>query len=141
MPNHTVTVEQNAAPEDVQVINQALQNYNRASLPPIQDGILTVFARNEQGEIQGGLVGWTYKNWFHISSLWVDDNLRGTGLGKRVLMASEEEARQRGCIGSHLDTFSFQAPEFYASQGYEIFGQLEGYFGAHTRFFYKKALV
>ncbi len=141
MPHFTVQAEDDAAAEDVQFINQALQAYNRVSVPPINDGILTVFARDESGEISGGLVGWTYKNWMHISALWVDQNLRGQGLGKRVLEAAETEAKSRGCTGVHLDTFTFQAPEFYEALGYTVFGSLEGYFGDHTRFFYRKSLV
>ena len=33
--------------------------------------------------------------------------------------AGEDIARKRGCIGAWLDTFAFQAPEFYKKQGYE----------------------
>jgi hypothetical protein len=45
----------------------------------------------------------------------------------------------RGCHSARLDTFSFQAPEFYRRMGYEVFGVLD-YPPDHKRIFLKKQL-
>ena len=49
-------------------------------------------------------------------------------------------ARQRGCIGAYLDTFGFQAPNFYPKHGYEIFGTIEDHPRGSRRVFFKKQL-
>lgn len=36
----------------------------------------------------------------------------------------EEEARKRGCHSVHVDTMSWQAPEFYKKYGYKIISEL-----------------
>jgi hypothetical protein len=38
----------------------------------------------------------------------------------------------------HLDTFDFQAKDFYVKHGYEVFGVLEDCPEGHVRYFMKK---
>ena len=38
---------------------------------------------------------------------------------------AEDEARDEGCRYVHLDSHSFQAPDFYKKLGYEEFGRLQ----------------
>ncbi len=66
--------------------------------------------------------------------------MRGQSYGQRLLALAEEEARKRGAEYAYLDTLSFQAPEFYKKQGYEIFGTLEDFPKGHQRYFMTKAL-
>ena len=61
----------------------------------------------------------------HIDILWVDDKFRGQGLGSKLLLAAENEARRRGCHSVHVDTMSWQAPDFYKKHGYKIISELE----------------
>ncbi|GAQ00024.1 hypothetical protein NIES2104_65890 [Leptolyngbya sp. NIES-2104] len=39
-----------------------------------------------------------------------------------------------------MDTFSFQAPEFYQKLGYTVFGELPDFPIGHRRLFLKKVL-
>ena len=73
--------------------------------------------------------------------LWLRDELRGQGHGRALLEAAETEATRRGCGGVFLDSYSFQAPGFYARLGYETFAVLEDFPRAHRRHFLRKALV
>ncbi|WP_247749109.1 GNAT family N-acetyltransferase [Rhizobium sp. L245/93] len=57
-----------------------------------------------------------------------------------MLQQAEGWARERGCVGVWLDTFSFQAPGFYEKQGYTVFGVLDHYPGEMQRFFLRKML-
>ena len=72
--------------------------------------------------------------------MWVKEELRGQGYGHQLLAMAEIEARQRGATEAYLDTFSFQAPEFYKKNGYQIFGVLENFPPGHQRFYLTKAL-
>ena len=91
-------------------------------------------------EIVGGILGEVYWGWFYVDLLWVREDLRGLGHGHRLLIAAEDEARKRGAKNAYLDTFSFQAPEFYFHHGYEVFGELEGFPTGYNRYFLKKEL-
>ncbi|EKE01771.1 MAG: acetyltransferase, GNAT family [uncultured bacterium] len=58
----------------------------------------------------------------YISVLWVDEKYRYSGLGHRLLEKVEQDAKEKGGYLAHLDTFDFQAKDFYLKYGYEIFG-------------------
>jgi GNAT superfamily N-acetyltransferase len=92
------------------------------------------------GNIAGGLIGETYWDWLYINLLFVKEELRGSGYGHRLMQLAEEEARKRGMKHAYLDTFSFQAPEFYRAQGYRPFGQLEEFPPGYQRIFFTKDL-
>jgi ribosomal protein S18 acetylase RimI-like enzyme len=90
--------------------------------------------------IAGGLMGSTHYGWLYINLLWVKEELRGQGYGHRLLKLAEEEARKRGARNAYLDTFSFQAPDFYKQHGYEVFGELQDFPVGYRRYYLKKQL-
>ncbi|MFF2511535.1 GNAT family N-acetyltransferase [Streptomyces sp. NPDC058086] len=82
---------------------------------------LHVWALDADGALAGGLVGHTWTTWLHVTYLWVDTPHRGAGLGGRLLAEAERLAHEeRGCRNSRLETWDFQAPEFYKQHGYEV---------------------
>lgn len=98
---------------------------------------LAVLARR-QGTVVGGAIGRTGWAWLYVGRLWVADDLRGAGLGSELMSALESAARERGCIGAWLDTFSFQARPFYEHLGYRQFGELCDFPPGHSRHFMAK---
>ena len=86
------------------------------------------------------MIAETYWDWLYVDLLWVKDKLRGRGFGHRLLTLAEDEARQRGAKNAYLDTFSFQAPDFYERHGYQVFGELPEFPPGHRRLFLTKRL-
>ncbi len=74
----------------------------------------------------GAAIGHTWGQSCELGQLWVAEASRRQGLGSRLIRRYEAEARARGCELIYLDTFSFHAPEFYASHGYEVACELGG---------------
>lgn len=95
----------------------------------------------ETQEVVGGLLGSTSYGYLHIDAVFVPVALRGTGIGRELVLVAEAEALGRGCIGAWLDTFSFQAPGFYEKLGYSLFAVLHDNPPGHTRHFFKKSLT
>lgn len=96
-----------------------------------------------QGErLVGGCTGSTEDlwQWFTLDSMWVDEVLRGSGLGAALLAEAEDEARRRGCRWAKLNTWDFQAPGFYERCGYEEYGREVDYPPGHTNFLMRKTL-
>jgi len=96
--------------------------------------------RSDDGSVVGGIYGATMWTWLMIDGLWISSSLRGRGLGRKLLLAAESEAIARGCTGSWLGTFDFQARDFYEHLGYMIFSELPGFPPGHTHFHLRKTL-
>jgi ribosomal protein S18 acetylase RimI-like enzyme len=133
-------IEDEPPPEDVAVLNDRLYRHNAAITGCDNGRRLTIFVRDEGREIVAGLHGWTWGQTGFVQTLWVREDLRGRGLGARLLAAAEVEAARRGCREMHLDTHSYQAPGFYRRRGYEVLGELPGWPDQTTRIFLRKTL-
>lgn len=117
-------VHDQPAEADVEVLPNRLEAFNESRWPGHQKWRpLAVFARKGEA-IVAGLAGETYSGWFFIRYLWVSDALRGSGIGRELMVAAEARAAERGCHSAWVDTFSFQAPGFYEKLGYAPFGEL-----------------
>lgn len=102
---------------------------------------LHVWALAQDGALAGGLVGHTWAAWLHVALLWVDEAHRGTGLGSRLLSSAEVTAREeRDCLAARLETWDFQAPEFYKKQGYEVVCAIPDYPPGVTEYTFTKRL-
>ncbi|AQR94892.1 GNAT family N-acetyltransferase [Clostridium saccharoperbutylacetonicum] len=126
--------------QDEETIFKNLLEYNLARLEDKNPKDLGVYLEDEKGEMIGGLIGNTHGNWLTIKFLWVSENARGQSIGSKLLKKAEETAKERGCKYVFLDTFSFQAPEFYKKYGYEEKFVLEEYPIEGKRHYYTKTL-
>jgi ribosomal protein S18 acetylase RimI-like enzyme len=119
-------------------LHAILDDYNTGHVGPAKHLPLWIFARDAEGRVQGGVRGQTYWSWCSINVLTVAQPYRRQGIGSRLLAKAEEIAKARDCAGIHLDTVSFQAPDFYRRRGYTEFGRIEDYPPGHTRFWLMK---
>ncbi|MCF2527096.1 GNAT family N-acetyltransferase [Yinghuangia soli] len=100
-----------------------------------------VYAIGDGGEVVGGVAGKTWAYWLHVDLLWVDKEHRGAGLGGQLLARAEEIARtEHGCTHVRLETWDFQAPEFYRKKGYAVVGEVHDYPPGVTEYILAKKL-
>jgi GNAT superfamily N-acetyltransferase len=116
------------------LLADALLNYNEAMLGRSDLRPLALPIRSaDDGRIVGGLWGRTSFRWLYVELLFVPEALRGRHIGTELLRLAEAEARNRGCLGSWLDTFSSKAHRFYETQGYTLFGEISDYPPGNSR--------
>ena len=142
MNRYTLTVEEYPSHRDAQFIIDNVYRYNRDQTQTNDKDVkrLAIFLRDSRNHVVGGILGWVYWDWLQIEFLWVKDDLRGMGYGKDLMFAAEERSLAMGCHQAYLETFSFQAPDFYKKLGYEVFGILEGFPGNHKKYYFRKPL-
>lgn len=101
----------------------------RAHLEPVwgttDRTYVSVYARNDGGEVVGGAICYVSWGWLYVDRLWVDAVHRRRGLGADLLAATEAFALDQGCHGVYLDTFGDEALGFYRRCGYEVWGTLD----------------
>ncbi len=103
---------------------------------------VVAFEAREDGAYLGGLSARFSPDlkWVFVELLAVAEEGRGKGIGRQLMACLEEEARSRGMDGIWLDTFSFQAPDFYRRLGYREFGRIDDYPENAARQFFLKRL-
>lgn len=137
-----IVVEEAPPESDLRAVERGLvEHATEAGIEPRQHRPLAVFARADSGHVVGGLVGDTVWGWLHVRQLWVTAAERGKGYGKALLRVAEDEAMRQGCRHAWLDTFDFQAREFYQRLGYAVFGSLADFPHQHVRFFMTRVLI
>jgi GNAT superfamily N-acetyltransferase len=118
-------------PDLAERLDQEISAFNAAASGHHDARMLSVAVRGDDGDLRGGLYGWTWGGCGYVDLLWVRDDQRGLGLGADLLAAAEAEIRRRGCDRVALSTHSFQAPGFYARLGYTECGRTPGYPRGH----------
>jgi GNAT superfamily N-acetyltransferase len=103
-------------------------------------GVEVADREGADGRLVAGIDGFTWGGYAMIEWLWVHDDLRGSGLGQRLMEAAEQEAGRRGCVVVRVNTHTFQAPGFYARLGYVRIGFAEGTPRDHGEVFLEKRL-
>ena len=112
-----------------------VRRFNEATAGPGDARPLVVTVRDGDGRLLAGVSGRTVYRHFLIEVLWVDPSHRHGGLGTRMMMLAEAEARTRGCVAAQVDTLSFQAPDFYRRLGFRQVGLVEDFPAGHRRHF------
>jgi ribosomal protein S18 acetylase RimI-like enzyme len=114
------TVHDDLPREESSIVDEGLGSANDRAAPLHEVQPLSCFARLASGQVVGGAIGRTWGPCCELQQLWVQPALRHAGIGARLVKAFEARAQARGCHTFYLETFNFQAPQFYSSLGYEV---------------------
>ena len=142
IPNTSYKLEFNA-PNAYNSLDQKLSEFNKSCVPATQtpEVIHLNFTIKNGDEVIAGLCA-DVSIWkiLYLSVFFVEENDRHQGLGAILLNKVEEKAKQLCATLSHLDTFDWQAKDFYIKHGYEVFGVLDDCPKGQKRYYMKKVL-
>jgi N-acetylglutamate synthase-like GNAT family acetyltransferase len=139
---YSISIEEDVGTEEIEILRDRIDQHTQSIFRDRISKQLTFFLRDEDRTIVGGVHGKCGSfGWLYVASLWVSEQTRGNGFGTGLMNCIEQEAIKNGCLNAYLDTFSFQAPEFYQKLGYKIFGELEDFPIGHARLFLRKTLI
>jgi len=107
--------------EESRYVRNRLIEFNAGQLPDDLKNRyeeINLHLKDDEGNVIAGLLSVLCWNWLEVDILWVDSLYRKQGQGSKLLMEAEKIAREKGCTFIKLNTFSFQAPDFYKKHGY-----------------------
>ncbi|MBB6672441.1 GNAT family N-acetyltransferase [Cohnella nanjingensis] len=130
--------------EESDYIRRRLIEYNAEHAPEnlssrYEEINLTI--KDGDGSVIGGMLAVLCWNWIEVDILWIEESLRGMGYGTRLLNFIENIAKEKNCTFIKLNTFSFQAPEFYLKNGYNEVAVFEDAPIGSNHYYFKKAIV
>jgi GNAT superfamily N-acetyltransferase len=140
MEHLALALEDNPSPEDLDFLEHQINEYNMVRTGARDFRHLAIFIRNAEKQIMAGLSGYTWAGFCEIRFLWVHEDVRGRGYGKQLLAAAETEVKTRGCSLVVLNSYSFQAPDFYRRLGYDKVGHVKGCPSGGANYYFKKHL-
>ncbi len=126
--------------ESINEIRDGLVEHNSQYLNGIERNKIAYYI-TERGKKVAGVTAEIFGSWLLINFLWVDKELRGSGMGSELMAKLEAYAKSKGCTFSLVDTFSFQAKPFYEKLGYECQMSLEQYPVSHARHYLTKQMA
>lgn len=129
--------------EDKQYIDDELYRFNLKHFPTDLRGRyeeVNLFLKDDQGNVRGGIISEICWNWLEIHTLMVDEEIRKSGYGTKLLAEVEKIALHRSCDFIKVDTLSFQALDFYEKNGYRIFGSIDNVGRDFKHYYLKKEL-
>ena len=139
-----ITIVESNDNEYMQVA-RAIYKFNMANLPANSSDNMTSlnFVIKDDRKVIGGAFGKILLcNCLSVEVLWVDPQYRNKDYGTQLMLKLEDAARKLGSRLSIVDTFDFQARDFYIKLGYIEFGVLEDCpCPGNIRYYLKKVLV
>jgi len=136
-----IIFKSNPSLKETDYLEQKLLHFNCSKIDNYSYDNFIIKAIDNSNSLIAGIHGEIGGGWLYIASLWVDENHRGQGIGKKLLSLAEETAFKNNCSGAYLYTYSFQSPKFWENLGYKVFGTLEGFCGNRAKYFMKKSLA
>jgi GNAT superfamily N-acetyltransferase len=105
-------------------IQAELASYNQDRLGQSPDRhTMAVLLRGTDTSVLGGIWGTVSFGWLSVDLAFVPVGMRRQGGGSAMLVALEQAATRSGARG--VRALSFQAPGFFARQGYSEYGRLK----------------
>ncbi|MCL6603660.1 MAG: GNAT family N-acetyltransferase [Paenibacillus sp.] len=121
-------------------VRNKIRDYNYMHFPDELKGRyqeVNLLLQDTEGNLCGGIIGEICWNWLEIHYLYVEQEYRKLGYGKKLMSEVEKIAKDKQCEFIKVDTLSFQALDFYKKDGYEVFGVIQNA-GRHTHYYLKK---
>jgi GNAT superfamily N-acetyltransferase len=127
-------------PANLDAIDSGLQEFNASDGRLDSVRPLVCLAKSADGQLLGGVKARSWGQCCEVQVLWVREQFRGNGIGRRLMNDIEAEAKRRGCKLIYLETFSFQAPQFYRRLGFEVACEFRGFPGEIVKHILRKAI-
>jgi ribosomal protein S18 acetylase RimI-like enzyme len=129
--------------EETEAISQGLRDYNTGFLGHHETIHFAVYLKDENEQVIGGVIAWVRSGiqLLYIDTIWLSEEARNQGYGKKLMLAAEAEGKKHGCTHAQVDTLSFQAEPFYRKLGYKRIGVVKKLYNEHDAIFMRKNLT
>lgn len=136
----TITYVYDKSPEtsDDTMIRHGIQDFNQTILKETASHF-SLFAKETEIIIAGALI-WQHGDALYIDTLWCSEPYRRQGIGSTLMVMLLDIALTKAVTQIFVDTYDFQAQDFYQTHGFECISIVPRYLLNYNRIFLKKSL-
>lgn len=138
-----IEITQDPRAEDLKVLEQGMRDFELSVFPDLPDESedikFVAFAKDDNGQVIGGIKATIFWNGLEIDTLWVAPEYRRKGIASRLISEAEQRAVTHGAVVAYLKTVKAKA--FYERIGYSVYGVLEDRPIGNLLYHMKKRLV
>lgn len=136
--NYQISYEPNPSSEEIQLLNNGIseQAIQKKGMKPL--AFAAFFIRDESGKMIGGCNTCNLYGCLYIDQLWLHEPLRGKGYGRQLMERVEALAKESGCYFMAVNTFDWEALDFYKKLGFYVEFERKGYEKNSTFYFLRK---
>ncbi|MBT6539175.1 MAG: GNAT family N-acetyltransferase [Francisellaceae bacterium] len=131
-------VKNNPSPEEQKIIRDGIIGFNQSIINDKPNCINIVVKEDEN--IIGGAIIYQHRDALYVDVLWCSENYRKKGIGSKLIAMVDTEAKSKSISKLFVDTYAFQAQEFYKKHGFKVIGTVPEYLLGHDRIFMRKDL-
>lgn len=126
----------NPTSEEQKIIRDGIIGFNQSVIND-KPNCFNIFVKQNENII-GGAIIYQHKDALYIDVLWCMEEYRRKGIGSKLIGMIEAEAQNKSIKKLFVDTYAFQAQEFYKKHGFKIIGCAPEYLLGHDRIFMRK---
>ena len=126
--------------EQIENLETKLDEYDQNHIKYKMDGNVNVGVLLNGKIIAGVNACMTAYKILYVSTVYVDEEYRSMGIGRKLMDTVEEKALSLGTNMIRLDTFDWQGVEFYKKLGYEQVGSYKNETDGFSEYFFLKRL-
>lgn len=139
--HYQITYEKNPTQEDIQALNDGIIEQAKQKKGMKALDFFAFFIRDENGKIMGGCAGDNLYGCLYVGQLWVEEPLRGKGYGTQLMQKAESLAKKDNCHFIAINTFDWEALEFYKKLAFYVEFERKGFDKNSTFYFLRKDLI
>jgi N-acetylglutamate synthase-like GNAT family acetyltransferase len=136
MSNIKYSVENNPPATDDKVLRNGIVDFNSQIINE-KATHFSVFAKDGPKVIGGALI-WQHSDALYIDVLWCNEKYRKKGIGTKIITMIDDVAKNKGLPKIFVDTYDFQAQDFYKKHGFYCIGTIPKYLKDYDRIFMRK---
>lgn len=130
----------NLTSAQIEQLNESLEEYDEQYSTYKIDGSISIGILKDGKMIAGLDACMTAFKILYVSTVFVEEQYRRCGYGKRLIEEMERRAKLLGANTIRLDTFDWQGKEFYQALYYDLVGQYKNDEDHYEEFFFMKRI-
>src|SRR5437764_1334779 len=117
--NYKIDFDSNPKAEDTQILCYGISENAKIKKGHKPVSFFAFFIRDKHEKIVGGCNGDICYGCFFVGQLWVEKKLRHQGYGTKLMQLAEKHAKESLCHFMAINTFEFEALDFYKKLGFQ----------------------